>query len=76
MIKRKEVPDDKRGIYCPIDQSGGCCFGAACAWWVDDDERHGHCVVLDLGVRAEASSSGVSTYVPCPMPDYDGRGCF
>ena len=81
MIKHKDVPEDKRGIYCPIDQSGGYCCGAACAWWVDDDERHGHCAALDWGrgdaeSRADAPTGGVNAYVPCPMPEYDGYGRF
>lgn len=21
--------------------------GQVCAWWVDEDERHGHCAALD-----------------------------
>ena len=54
MIKHKDVPDDRRGIYCPIDQSGGKCCGAACAWWVDEDEERGHCAALDWGRRDDA----------------------
>ena len=54
MIKHKDVSEDRRGIYCPIDQSGGKCCGAACAWWVDEDERHGHCAALDWGRRDDA----------------------
>lgn len=55
MIKRRDVPDEARGIYCPMPSEGGdarCC-GAACAWWVDDDERHGHCAALDWGRRRD-----------------------
>lgn len=79
MIKRKDVPEHARGIYCPVARDGIYCSGATCAWWVDDDESHGHCAALDWGRSAdvphsEAPSSRVSAYVPCPMPDYDGRG--
>ena len=50
MIKHKSVPEDKRGIYCPMSSGGDgiYCSGATCAWWVDDDEERGHCAVLDL----------------------------
>lgn len=51
MIKHRDVPEDKRGIYCPLgsDRGGVYCSWATCAWWVDDDERSGHCAALDWG---------------------------
>ena len=48
MIKHKEVDEERRGIYCPMSP-GDRCSGATCAWWVDDDERNGHCAALDWG---------------------------
>lgn len=54
MIKHKDVPDDRRGIYCPLGSDGARCYGAACAWWVDEDERRGHCAALDWGRRDDA----------------------
>lgn len=55
MIKHRDVPDDRRGIYCPVGGDGAHCYGATCAWWVDEDERHGHCAALDWGRREDAS---------------------
>ena len=57
MIKHRNVPEDRRGIFCPMPSEGGdarCC-GAACAWWVDEDEERGHCAALDWGRRDDAS---------------------
>ena len=53
MIKHKDVPEDRRGIYCPLGRDGIYCSGATCAWWVDDDDRHGHCAALDWGRRGD-----------------------
>lgn len=53
MIKHKNVPEDKRGIYCPLDSDGIYCSGATCAWWVDEDEERGHCAALDWGKRRD-----------------------
>lgn len=53
MIKTREVDEDRRGIYCPMRRTDGRCIAQACAWWVDDDERSGHCAALDWG-RGEA----------------------
>ena len=57
MIKHKDVPDDRRGIYCPLGDDGARCYGAACAWWVDEDEERGHCAALDWGRRDDADRS-------------------
>ena len=59
MIKHKNVPEDRRGIYCPMSSGsdGIYCSGATCAWWVDEDERHGHCAALDWGRRDDADRS-------------------
>ena len=54
MIKHRDVPDDRRGIYCPLGGDGARCYGAACAWWVDEDEERGHCAALDWGRRDDA----------------------
>ena len=54
MIKHKDVDEERRGIYCPLGSDGARCYGAACAWWVDDDERRGHCAALDWGRREDA----------------------
>lgn len=48
MIKHKDVPEDKRGIFCPMRGTYGRCIGQACAWWVDEDEERGHCAMLDV----------------------------
>ena len=53
MIKTREVDEDRRGIWCPMRRTDGRCIAQACAWWVDDDERSGHCAALDWG-RGEA----------------------
>lgn len=47
MIKRHDVDEARRGIFCPMRGTEGRCIGQACAWWVDDDEERGHCAVLD-----------------------------
>ena len=50
MIKQKEVGEYLRAIYCPVRRECDArCIGQACAWWVDDDERNGHCAALDWG---------------------------
>ena len=54
MIKRKEIDEALRGIWCPMRETDGRCIAQACAWWVDEDERHGHCVVLDVRRRDDA----------------------
>lgn len=52
MIKKKEVGECLRGIYCPVrHERDARCIGQACAWWVDDDEESGHCAALDWGGR-------------------------
>ena len=48
VIKNKSVDECRRGIYCPMRGTDGRCIGQACAWWVDEDERRGHCAVLDV----------------------------
>lgn len=53
MIKRSDVDERLRGIWCPMRGTEGRCIGQACAWWIDDDEERGHCVVLDWGRRGE-----------------------
>ena len=53
MIKHREVDEERRGIYCPLGRDGAYCSGATCAWWVDDDERRGHCAALDWGRRGD-----------------------
>ena len=57
MIKSKSVDAERRGIYCPLGDDGARCYGAACAWWVDEDEEHGHCAALDWGRRDDADRS-------------------
>ena len=54
MIKHKDVPEDMRGIYCPMCAGEGRCIAQACAWWVDEDERSGHCAALNWGRRDDA----------------------
>lgn len=54
MIKRSEVDERRRGIYCPMRGEGGRCMGQACGWWVDEDEKRGHCAALDWGRRDHA----------------------
>ena len=51
MIKHRDVDEERRGIWCPMRGTEGRCMGQACAWWVDDNERHGHCAALDWGSR-------------------------
>ena len=52
MIKKKEIGEYLRAIYCPVrSERDARCMGQACAWWVDDGERRGHCAVLDWGRR-------------------------
>ena len=53
MIKRADVDEARRGIYCPMRGTESRCIGQACAWWVDEDEERGHCAVLDVR-RVEA----------------------
>lgn len=56
MIKRHDVDEALRGIFCPMRGTEGRCIGQACAWWVDEDEERGHCAVLDVrgsGERGE-----------------------
>ena len=53
MIKGKSVDEKRRGIYCPLGSDGARCYGAACAWWVDEDEERGHCAALDWGRRRD-----------------------
>lgn len=48
MIKRHDVDEARRGIWCPMRGTEGRCIGQACAWWVDEDEERGHCAVLDV----------------------------
>lgn len=48
MIKRADVDEARRGIYCPMRGEGSRCMGQTCAWWVDEDEKRGHCAVLDV----------------------------
>ena len=59
MIKHKEVDEGRRGIYCPMSP-GDRCSGATCAWWVDDDESHGHCAALDWGRRGAVRAGAYS----------------
>ena len=56
MIKRSDVDEARRGVFCPMRGTEVRCIGQACAWWVDDDEERGHCAVLDVrgsGERGE-----------------------
>ena len=62
MIKRKEADESRHGIYCPMRETDGRCIGQACAWWVDDDERRGHCAALDWGRRGKVTAGAYS----CP----------
>ena len=48
VIKRHDVDEARRGVFCPMRGTEGRCIGQACAWWVDDDEERGHCAVLDV----------------------------
>ena len=48
MIKRADVDEARRGIFCPMRGTEGRCIAQACAWWVDEDEERGHCAVLDV----------------------------
>ena len=57
MIKRADVDEARRGIYCPMRGEGSRCMGQACAWWVDEDEERGHCAALDWGGRDDADRS-------------------
>lgn len=57
MIKTRDVDEERRGIYCPLGKDGFRCYGATCAWWVDDDDGRGHCATLDWGRREDAEGN-------------------